>query len=237
MRTIAEDGLPPTVGVDLHADGLRDYFKARVAQHTRDTYAGLTMAKFPEDLRVYEHLLWCSRPSAVIELGVDRGGSTLWFRDRLAALSRYGATGPVQVIGVDVRLPAGLERDPAWHDSITLLEGDVCDPGLPERVAAELHPNARCLVVEDTAHTYETTMAALDGFHRFVAPGGFFVVEDGCVDDDVLRLESDWPRGVRPAVEAWLERQNGRFRVRRDLELYGVSCHPGGFLQRVPTFT
>lgn len=222
--------LPPTVGVDLHARALREYFKARVAQHTHDSYAGLTMAKFPEDLRVYEHLLWCSRPDAVIELGVDRGGSTLWFRDRLAALERYGA-GPARVIAIDTRLPVGLERDPAWRDSITLLEGDVCDPRLPDRVAAELGPNARCLVVEDTAHTYGTTMAALDGFHRFVAPGGFFVVEDGCVDDDVLRLEPDWPRGVRPAIEAWLERHSD-FCVRRDLELYGVSCHPGGFLQR-----
>jgi len=36
-----------------------------------------------------------------------------------------------------------------------------------------------------------------------VAPGGFKVVEDGCVDDDWLRLP-DWPRGVLPALEDWL---------------------------------
>jgi len=42
-------------------------------------------------------------------------------------------------------------------------------------------PGARCLVSEDTAHSYETTRAALDGSPQFVSIGSFFVVEDGCV--------------------------------------------------------
>ncbi len=46
---------------------------------------------------------------------------------------------------------------------------------------------------------YDTTRAALEGFARFVPPGGFFVVEDGCVDDEELRFD-EWPRGVLPAV-------------------------------------
>jgi cephalosporin hydroxylase len=90
------------------------------------------------------------------------------------------------------------------------------------------------MVIEDSAHVYETTTAALRGFARFVPAGGFFVVEDGCVDVEEMRLTPDWPRGVHPALNDWLETPAGRrFTVRRDLELYGLSCHPGGFLQRV----
>ena len=60
------------------------------------------------------------------------------------------------------------------------------------------------------------------------------MVEDGCVDIEAMRLEPDWPRGVLPAIADWLETTEGRcFSVRRDLELYCLSCHPGGFLQRV----
>ena len=40
-------------------------------QHTQDSYAGLGMSKFPEDLRTYEHLLWLRRPDTVIEIGVQ----------------------------------------------------------------------------------------------------------------------------------------------------------------------
>lgn len=232
----AASALPPTVSADLHGTELAEYWKARAAQHTQDSYAGVTMSKFPEDLRVYEHLLWLARPDAVIELGVQFGGSTLWWRDRMDALRRYGhREGTVVAVELDPR--AAIEElsgaDPRWRESITLIAGDVRDPELPAQVRSCVGPNARCMVIEDTAHLYETTWAALEGFHSFVAPGGFFVVEDGCVDDETLRISPDWPRGVRPAIDDWLPTSNGRgFEARRDLELYGVTCHPSGFLQR-----
>jgi cephalosporin hydroxylase len=75
-------------------------------------------------------------------------------------------------------------------------------------------------------------MAALRGFSGFVSPGGFMVVEDGCVDVEELRIDDAWPRGVLPALNEWLETEGTDFTARRDLELYGVTCHPHGFLQR-----
>lgn len=68
--------MPPTVSVDL-TDSVRDYWLRRLHQHNHDSYAGLTMSKFPEDLRVYEHLLWEIRPNVVVEVGTDHGGSAL----------------------------------------------------------------------------------------------------------------------------------------------------------------
>jgi cephalosporin hydroxylase len=88
-------------------------------------------------------------------------------------------------------------------------------------------------VIEDSAHVYATTRATLDAFSALVPVGGFMVVEDGCVDIDELRIRNDWPRGVLP-LDDWLATEAGQaFVTRRDLELYGVSCHPRGFLQRV----
>ena len=229
--------LPPPVEIAL-GEPVREYWLRRAIQHTSDRYAGIPMSKFPEDLRVYEHILWSMRPSVVIELGTDFGGSALWFRDRLAALRRYGGSDVVQVISIDKDLErpraALVQADPGYADSITLVEGDVTDPNLPKQVAELLPADARCFVVEDSAHTYETTYAALEGFARFVPLGGFFVVEDGCVDIDERRASEAWPRGVLPALHDWLRTAAGAaFEIRRDLELYGISCHPEGFLQRV----
>jgi cephalosporin hydroxylase len=176
----------------------------------------------------------------VIEIGALDGGSALWFRDRLRTLACYGRIEDYRVITIDLnaeRVKASLAAaDPAWEQTITVVEGDVRDDALPERVARLLAPAARSLVVEDSGHTYETTMAALQGFARFVPAGGHLVVEDGCVDVDEMRASPHWPRGVRPAIEDWLATAEGAvFRVRRDLERYGLSCHPGGYLQRMPT--
>jgi len=214
---------------------MRSYWLDRLGQHTRDSYMGVPLMKFPEDLRVYEHLLWTDRPDTVIEIGTHDGGSALWFRDRLRTLEVYGLIHGPRVVTIDIDQSSAREHleqaDPGHAATIHLVEGDVCD----ERLAEAVQPlvGRRCFVVEDSAHEYATTRAALEHFSRFVAPGGYFVVEDGCVDVEELRLSEDWPRGVLPALHDWLMTEQGSdFLVRRDLELYGLTCHPEGFLQR-----
>ena len=227
---------PPPVTIDLQANA-RAYWMARAAQHTSDSYAGVPISKFPEDLRVYEHLMWDSAANVVIELGSYHGGSALWFRDRLATMHSYNRiTAPYLVISVDIDISTAqrnVANAGAAHDDIVFVEGDVTDPSNVERVEHLLPENAHCLVVEDSAHVYETTMAALNGYAKFVPPGGYFVVEDGCVDIDEMRLTPNWPKGVLPALDEWLAGPNNDGLVnRRDLELYGLTCHPRGFLQR-----
>jgi cephalosporin hydroxylase len=217
---------------------LDEYWHTRTATVLDDTYAGLPLLKFPEDLRVYERLMWDMRADTVIEIGTFRGGSALWFRDRLRIQRGYGRTSAAPlVVSIDLRIDdaAGALRaaDADFDREIALVEGDVTDPGLPGRVAALLDAGRRCLVVEDSAHVYETTLAALRGFARFVPPGGWFVVEDGVVDVERVRWP-EWPQGVLPAIEEWLASPEAAgFRRCRDAERYMVTCHPGGWLQRV----
>ena len=234
-------GLPPHVSVALDQSVL-EYWRARAEQHVLDSYHGLAMSKFPEDLRVYDHLLWQAKPDVLIELGTYHGGSALWFADQLRTLAHHGGSAEPIVVSIDVNIDdaaTGLAAvDADYADRILLIEGDVTDPALPERVAALLPADARCFVVEDSAHVHATTRGSLQGFARFVPVGGYFVVEDGCVDVDEMRLDESWPRGVLPALDEWLATDEGRcFAVRRDLELYGISCHPQGFLQRTASPT
>jgi cephalosporin hydroxylase len=228
---------PPPVDLELGQPAKR-YWDDRVRQHTQDSYAGVGLAKFPEDLRAYEHIMWSTAPDAVIEIGTSFGASALWFRDRLRWLEAYGRIERGRVISIDLDQAEARQlmaaADPRFEETITLIEGDVTTPGLPELVERELPAGARALVVEDSAHVYETTMAALVGFARFVPRGGYLVVEDGYVDIEERRTAPELPRGVLPAVRDWLTTREGRcFAVDRDAELYGVSSHPEGFLQRV----
>jgi cephalosporin hydroxylase len=219
------------------ASPAKQYWDERVRQHTQDSYAGVGLAKFPEDLRAYEHIMWSTRPNVVIEIGTSFGASALWFRDRLRWLEAYGRIEGGRVISIDLEVDEARElmrqADPRFEETITLIAGDVLDPALPEQVERLLPAEARCLVVEDSAHVYETTMAALVGFARFVPRDGFLVVEDGYVDVEERRTAPELPRGVLPAVRDWLQTAAGRdFEVERDAELYGVSSHPEGFLRR-----
>ena len=188
---------------------MRSYWHARVTQHVQDSYLDVPLLKFPEDLRVYEHLLWESAANVVVELGTKHGGSALWFHDRLDAFARHGRIRDPIVISVDRRQKAAraaLARVGASASSVKLIEGDVRDPQLPAVVADYIPDGATC-----------------------------FIVEDGCVDVEEMRADPTWPRGVLPAIDEFLASPEGEpFAVRRDLERYGMSCHVGGFLQRRP---
>jgi len=218
-------------------EDIRTYWLDRVGQHITDTYAGVPISKFPEDLRVYEHLMWVSRANVVIEIGTQWGGGTLWFRDRLRTMEHYGRIAASHVFSIDHKIRGAVKAvaaaDPSYSENITMMKGDVRDPSLPGKLDRLLPRDSRCFVVEDSAHTYDTTFAALNGFSHLVPLGGYFVVEDGCVDIEEMRASEGWPRGVLAALDRWLATPDGsKFAVRRDLECYGLTCHPHGFLKR-----
>ena len=74
--------------------------------------------------------------------------------------------------------------------------------------------------------------------HARVALENPFILTDQlrCAASELALHEADalWFGPTYPALRDWLQTPEGAsFRVRRDLELYGVSCHPEGFLQRL----
>lgn len=218
---------------------LASFWRRRMVLSMFDSYAGLPLVKLPEDLRAYEHLLWLDAPDVVVEIGTLGGGSAVWFRDRLELLRLHGRiAGPGLVISVDNDLSVARDeigRAGVDVRGIELVEHDVLTPGLREAIEAHVPEGARVLVVEDGAHRGDTTAAALDALAGIVPPGGYLVVEDGCVDVPWMRVQRSWPRGVLPAVEAFLAGEAGRaFRRRPDLEIYGLTTNVGGYLQRVP---
>lgn len=224
--------LPPRVR-SIAEGSLLTYWQDRVAQHVHDSYAGVRLMKFPEDLRMFEHLLWLSKAQVVIELGTHSGGSALWFRDRLRVLASYGLVPQdIRVISVDLSQEGTRDvlaaADSGYAEDIILLEGDVLDPRTSAQVAEYIPQGARCLVVEDTRHAYETTSAALRHFSRFVPEDGFFVVEDGIIDSPELCVHINPPGetgGVVSAVADWLSGDQGQaFEDRSDLDRYGISC-------------
>lgn len=215
---------------------VRDYWRSRLAAHTHENYLSVGLSKFPEDLKIYEELIWESNANVVIEIGSHFGGSALWFRDRLRSMSYYPDRRKGKVVVIE--LNANLTRkclskvDPSWEEDIFLIEGSVLDYEVLNLVSSLVDASDRVFVVEDSAHVYETTYATLDNYAKFVCPGGYIVIEDGVVDIEELRLPG-WPSGVIPAVTDWINGPNGsRFVVRRDLERYGLTCHVNGFIQR-----
>lgn len=209
---------------DLAALTVKDLYRLRLEAHIgdRETYRGRPLVKFPEDLRLYQKVIEAAHPEVIVEIGSYKGGSALWFADQLRALCGGG-----RVISVDIN-PVEPVDDP----DVSFGCGDATDPAMVERVR-DLVGGASCMVVEDSAHTYDVTTAVLGAYAPMVTPGQWLVVEDGICDDESLRL--DWmPRGVSPALNEFVATDLGRSFKRHWLGEYILTCHPGGWLQRKP---
>ena len=213
----------------------------QVIQHHKETYKGIGLAKFPQDLWTYEKLIGDTDPEIILEIGTNEGGFTRWLYDRLASLNTLSRNRKSRtVIGLDINI--GLARrnlnelmENNFADvSIKLLECNLLDKISIKLALEEIQNIANgksFLIIEDSGHTYETTKAALDSFAGLLKLNEWFIVEDTCVDLEALRECKEWPRGALRATEDFLS-SNSHFQRTNLNHIYEITCHPFGFLQK-----
>ncbi|WP_406443720.1 hypothetical protein OHB00_44415 [Streptomyces sp. NBC_00631] len=114
--------------------------------------------------------------------------------------------------------------DPSQEHTHDVLVG--AETGTGFQVAESTPEGARRLVVEDTRHACETACAALPHYSRLVPEDGFFVIEDGVVDDPGPCVGIRPPGeagGVVPAVRDWHPgSRESAFERRTALIRYGI---------------
>ena len=96
----------------------------RYSYHFR--WMGLPIIQYPQDMIAMQELIWQVRPDVIVECGVARGGSIVYYASLLQLLGRGG-----RVIGIDIDIRPpnreALERHPmAKH--IQLIERSSIDP-------------------------------------------------------------------------------------------------------------
>jgi cephalosporin hydroxylase len=186
---------------------------------TQTTYFGVPTLKNPFDFWVYQELIHRTRPTLIIEIGNNCGGSAL----ALAHLLDMMQQGRLVAVDID---HGRLHPDAKAHPRITWIEGDAV--AVAPEVAALVEPGDRVMIIEDSLHTYENTVGVLDAYADLVAPACYFVVEDGICHHG---LEVGPNPGPYEAVEEFLRRDD-RFELDRSQESFLVTWNPKGFLVR-----
>lgn len=221
------DELPAPQGRSF-ASSLPDVVLDRIQAGTmRTRYRDVPFYKSPFDIALYLQLLSRLAPRTVFEIGTKFGGSALWFVDMLSAQGVEGA----RVISVDIE-PQAWFTDPR----ITFLRGDAGN--LRDALPASLleacaHP---FLVIEDSSHHYQHSMAVLEFFDSWLTPGDYIVVEDGVVAQLSGGHYEQYQDGPNRAVAGFLSRRGDAYAVDTNLcDRYGynVTYNPNGGLQRL----
>ncbi len=203
--------------LDISLSTVLPMIQQGIMNHT--SYFGVRTFKSPIDAWVYQEIIFETRPDVIIEIGNANGGSTLF----LAHLCELLGKG--RVIGLDLSHETVPDRVKE-HPRISLIEGDACRnlAGVEEMVSSD----ETVLVIEDSSHTYDNTLAVLHTYARLIKPGGYFIVEDSINHHG---LTGGQKPGPYEAIDDFL-RDNQDFEIDRAREHFFITWNPKGYLRR-----
>jgi predicted O-methyltransferase YrrM len=141
----------------------------------------------------------------IVQLGHYYGYSALLlgFALRAMGLDRTGLV----TIDIDPAATAFTEkwvRKAGLAGVVGVVEGDSSDPALPA-LARERLGGAPEIVLVDSSHAYDHTLAELDLWAPELPPGALFVLHDASVF--AQQFDPTAQGGVHRAIAEWLERQ------------------------------
>jgi cephalosporin hydroxylase len=208
--------LPATIADPFH----RAYYDSGV-WFDRTTWLGVPLWKQPLDLWIYQELISRLRPDVIVETGTWQGGSALYLAN-MCDLIGHG-----QIVTIDVAAPEPDHRP--HHDRITYIHGSSISADVVERVRA-ICEHAECvLVILDSDHSLDHVLAELEVYAPLVTTGSYVIVEDTDLNGHPVR--PDWGPGPAEAVARFLQ-LHPDFAADPACEKFGMTFHPGGFLQR-----
>jgi cephalosporin hydroxylase len=203
------------------------------------SWFGRPVLQLPEDLIRLQEVIYRVRPDAIIETGVNQGGSLMFHATLCQAL------GKGRVIGVDLHIADNVREAIGKHvlaPHISLVEGDSTSPEVISRVAGMIRAGESVLVILDSDHTKSHVARELECYSRFVTPGSYIIAADGVMRDlaDVPGGRPEWVTDNPGAAADEFAARHPEFRQQQPAWLFhegeltqNVTYWPGAWLERL----
>ncbi len=198
-------------------------------------WMGMPIIQFPQDIVAMQELMWQLKPDLVIETGIARGGSLVFYASMMEMMKIDG-----EVLGIDIDIRehnrARIEAHP-MAGRIRMIQGSSVDPGIAGQVSSIAAQHKVVLVCLDSNHTHAHVAAELDFYAPLVTPGSYLIVFDTLVEfqDKSYYPDRPWAVGDNPhtAVMEFIEKTD-RFEVDRSIpDKLQATVAPDGYLKRV----
>jgi cephalosporin hydroxylase len=204
------------------------------------SWLGRPIIQYPQDIIAMQEILWRVKPQLVVETGIARGGSLIFFAAMLELNAACGGPADARVVGVDIDIRYhnrdAIEAHPLFK-RIDLIEGASTATEIFARVRNAARGRAPVLVSLDSNHTHAHVLEELELYAPLVSIGSYCVVFDTIIEHMPKACYPDrpWGPGDNPksALTAYL-RAHPEFEVdRRVDDQLVISVSPGGYLKRV----
>ena len=197
------------------------------------SWMGIPIIQFPQDMIAMQEIIWRTKPDLLIETGIARGGSLIFY----ASLMELMGKGHILGIDIDIRNHnrSAIESHP-MSKRITMFEGSSVEDDMVQKVASFAKDYKTIMVCLDSNHTHEHVLSELNAYNQFVTSGNYLVVFDSILEfmDDELSAHRPWGKGNNPytAIHEFL-RSNQDFEIDQQIDnKLQVSVAPNGYLIR-----
>lgn len=196
-------------------------------------WLGVPIIQMPEDLIIFQEIVYKTQPDLIIETGVARGGSIIFW----ASIQKLcGITGKVLGVDVDIRQHARSAINYSnFKDEIDLIEGSSIEDKVVDQVKKIVSQHKRIMVVLDSNHTHEHVLSELEIYSKFVTKDCFLLVLDTVIDDLNIDPDRPWGPGSSPksAVKEYMLKISGDFINEQSYENRALlSVAPNGYWRK-----
>lgn len=197
-------------------------------------WLGVPIIQMPEDLILFQDIVYKTQPDLIIETGVARGGSVVFW----ASIQKLcGITG--KVLGVDIEIRQHAKNaifDSNFKDEIHLIEGSSVEDQVVNQVKNYVSQHKKIMVVLDSNHTHEHVLSELEIYSKFVTKDCFMLVLDTVIDDLNIDPDRSWGPGSSPksAVKEFMSKNSEEFIHEQSYENIALlSVAPYGYWRKI----
>ena len=149
-------------------------------------WLGRPIIQYPQDIIAMQNLIWSIKPDMIVETGIARGGSIIFYASILKLISLSGINKNSKVIGIDVDIRKHNKSSILSHSmskNIDMIEGSSTDTKIIDKVKKKIKNAKKILVILDSNHTHDHVFEELKLYGPLVSKGSYMVVFDTIIDD------------------------------------------------------
>ena len=211
-------------------DWIDNVFDYEYVYHFR--WLGRPIIQFPQDMVAVQELIWKIKPDFIIESGIARGGSLIFYASILELLNH----GKIIGVDIDIRKHNRIEiENHTLFKRIKLIEGSSINDSVIHKIKKIIKDKKKIMILLDSHHTEQHVLEELEKYSPFVRSGSYVVVFDTIIEDMKKHHSKNrpWNHGNNPktAVSKFLKK-NKRFKIDKEIQkkLLITSC-PDGYLK------
>lgn len=196
-------------------------------------WMGIPIIQYPQDIVAMQEIIWQVKPDLIIETGIARGGSLIFYASMFEMMGIDG-----EVIGIDIDIRdhnrQAIESHP-MAKYITMYEGSSIDKNIVEQVTQQAQGKKRILVALDSLHTHGHVLEELELYSPLVTKDSYLVVFDTVVEDMDASYSDNrpWTHGDNPKTALYeFLKSNNRFEIDTQMnDKLLISVAPDGYLK------